>query len=304
MRLAVIKLFSLLIMIVLISSCKKPLVFGEVAVNTERPIVEFSDPHGFKSISMDYFSGLVTLDITDIRFMIRSVTKQEATAKIALSTTAVNSYNVENGTNYTPVPVTKVSLEKDQFSLSPAERSKTVSIRINPSDIATGDNAIGITIAMVNGAEASQIAGTLVIALSVKNKYDGVYHLKGHFTRIDNPAINGPFETDVEMITTGINSVAMYWPDGGDFYQPFANNGSLTAFANVAPEVYFNTTDQVTNLVNITGDPVSGPFMTVFPGSNSRFVAAPNPVIYLKYYYNTNPANRIFADTLTYTGSR
>jgi hypothetical protein len=140
--------------------------------------------------------------------------------------------------------------------------------------------------------------------ISVKNKYDGVYHLKGFYTRTDNPPYNGPYETDVEMVTTGPNSVAMYWPDFGDYYQPFSNNGTLTAFSNVAPEAFFNTNDQVTSINNITGDPVNGPFMTVYPGANSRYVNGTTPVIYLKYYYNTNPANRIFADTLIYTGPR
>jgi hypothetical protein len=304
MRPAITKLFFLLILALFFSSCKRDLVFGDITVNTERPIIEFSEPHGFISLAMDYTSSQVTVDITDIRFMIRSAVKAGATAKIAITSGVVTDYNAENGTSYTAVPVTKFSLESDQFSLSPSERSKTIRIRIKPSDVATGQNAIGLSIIEANGAEPSQVAGKLVIALSVKNKYDGKYHLKGHFTRTDIPAYNGPFETDVEMVTTGINSVAMFWPDGDDFYQPFANNGVLTAFTNVAPQVFFNATDQVASITNITGDPVAGPFMTPFPGANSRYVGGATPVIYLKYYYNTNPANRIFADTLIYTGSR
>jgi hypothetical protein len=294
----------LLIGAMTLASCKQDKIFGDTVPNTERPIVEFSEPHGFTSIAVDYSTSFIELDLTDIRFMIRSYVKSNATAKVLITPEVVYDYNDENGASYNVVPTGLFTLIDQEFTLTPEERSKKVRIRIKPSDVATGQNAIGISIAEVQGGEVSRIAGTLVIAISVKNKYDGKYHLKGHFTRTDIPAYNGPFETDVEMITTGPNSVAMYWPDFGDYYQPFANNGALTAFSNVAPQVFFNGTDQVTSLVNITGDPAAGPFMTVYPGANSRYVPGITPVIYLKYYYNTSPTNRIFADTLLYTGAR
>ena len=298
------KILSILVIAVALAGCKRDHVFGDTEINTERQIVEFSDPHGFKSIAVDYQTDVIELDITDVRFMIRSYVETNATARVILNPGIVYDYNDENGTNYSVVPAGLFSLENTEFTIGPNERSKPLRINIRPSDIANGQNAIGLSIAEVEGGEVSRIAGTLVVAISVKNKYDGVYHLKGHFTRTDLPAYNGPFETEVEMITTGPNSVAMYWPPFGDYYQPFANNGALTAFSNVAPEVFFNSSDEVVSLTNITGDPAAGPFMTVFPGSNSRFEAGPPGVIYLKYYYNTVPTNRIFADTLTYIGPR
>ncbi|MDP4261577.1 MAG: DUF1735 domain-containing protein [Bacteroidota bacterium] len=288
----------------ILNSCKQDKVFGDITPNTDRPIIEFSEPSGFKSVAMDYSTSYIDLDITDIRFMIRSYVTKNATAKIIINPGLVYDYNDKNQTNYAVVPASLYGLVNDQFTLSATERSKTVRIHIRPSDVASGQNAIGISIAQVDGGEVSRIAGTLVVAISVKNKYDGSYHLKGFYTRTDNPPYNGPFETDVQMVTTGPNSVAMYWPFGGDYYQPFSNAGNLTAFSNVAPEVFFNGADQVTSINNYTGDPATGPFMTPSPGANSRFVPGATPVIYLKYYYNTNPANRIFADTLTYTGPR
>lgn len=298
------RIFSLLFVIVALASCKRDDVFGDVDINTERSIVEFSDPHGFKSIAIDYSTELMDLELTEVRFMIRSFVESNATVRVIVNPGVVYDYNDANGTNFAAVPESAFGLENNEFTLTPGERSQPLRIRLRPSDIANGQNAIGLSIAEVVGGEVSRIAGTLVVAVSVKNKYDGVYHLKGHFTRTDLPAYNGPFETEVHMITTGPNSVAMYWPEFGDYYQPFANNGALTAFSNVAPEVFFDANDMVTSLNNITGDPAAGPFMTVVPGSNSRYEESDPPVIYLKYYYNTVPTNRIFADTLTYIGAR
>jgi hypothetical protein len=256
------------------------------------------------SIAIDYTPGTVTIDVADLQFMVRSVVQSDALVKIRANPDIVNAYNTANGTSYTSVPYNLFSFQSTDITLTPTERKKKISISVKPSDIAVGEWAIGLSIESTSLGEVSQIAKEIVVTLSVKNKYDGKYHLKGFYTRTDNPPYNGPFETDVEMITTGPNSVAMYWTDGGDYYQPFANNGTLTAFSNIDPEVFFNAADQVSGINNYTGDPASGPFMTPYPGANSRYVAGTTPVIYLKYYYNTNPANRIFADTLTYTGPR
>jgi hypothetical protein len=256
------------------------------------------------SIALDYTNDVLTFDVEDLRFMVRSKVQSDVTVTLRASNDIVVDYNNENGTNYSPVPFGVFGFETTDFVLSPTERKKKVRLKLKPSDIANGEWAIGLAINTVSQGEISQIANKLLIVLSVKNKYDGVYHLKGFYTRTDLPPYNGPFETDVEMISTGPNSVAMYWPEGGDFYQPFSNDGSLTAFSNVAPEVLFSASDAVSGINNYTGDPAAGPFITPYPGANSRFVDGATPAIYLKYYYNTNPANRIFADTLIYTGPR
>jgi Domain of unknown function (DUF1735) len=297
-------LLSMLAGLLVVSSCKRDFIYGDITPNTDRVIVEFLDAKNVHSVAMNYASGVITVDVADVEFMVRSAVKSNATVKIVGDPTVVTDYNTANGTSYTPVPGGLFALKASEIELTPSERKKKVSILINPSNVATGQWAIGLSIISTNVGEVSQIANKVVITLSVKNKYDGVYHLKGFYTRTDNPAYNGPFETDVQMITTGPNSVAMYWDDAGDYAQPFSNSGTLVAFSNVAPEAFFNGSDQVSSINNITGDPAAGPFMTPYAGANSRYVPGATPVIYLKYYYNTIPTNRIFADTLTYTGPR
>jgi hypothetical protein len=297
-------LLSLAAGLSVISSCRRDYIYGDITPNTDRVIVEFFDGKNAKDVAMDYATGVIKVDVAQLQFMVRSTVNSNATVKVVGDPTIVSDYNTANGTSYTPVPGGLFALDPSDIELTPSERKKNVSIRINPGNVATGEWAVGLKIVSTTQGEISQTSSRIVVVLHVKNKYDGKYHLKGFYTRTDNPAYNGPFETDIEMITTGPNSVAMYWPDFGDFYQPFSNAGSLTAFSNVAPEAFFNAGDQVTSINNFTGDPVAGPFMTPSPGANSRFVPGATPVIYLKYYYNTNPANRIFADTLIYTGSR
>jgi hypothetical protein len=290
--------------VVMISSCRRDFVYGDITPNTERVIVEFLDAKNAKNVAMNFTTGVTAVEVADLQFMVRSSVNNSATVKVIGDPTVVSEYNAANGTSYQAVPGGLFALQPSDIELTANERKQKVTIMIDPANIAVGSWALGLKIASTTVGEVSQIANRVMIILSVKNKYDGRYHLKGHFTRTDVPAYNGPFETDVEMITTGPNSVAMYWDEFGDFYQPFSNNGTLTAFSNVAPEAFFNGSDQVVSITNITGDPAAGPFMTPYPGANSRYVGGATPVIYLKYYYNTNPANRIFADTLIYTGPR
>lgn len=288
-----------------IISCHKKDTFNGMDTNTDRPMVEFPEGKDGLMLAMEFSNGFVELDLADLRFMTRSRVDKNATVKIAPKPELVYDYNDANGTSYEALNTGLYEIKPGlDIQLTPEHRTETLRIRLKPSDIFAGAYAIGLTITMADGAEINQIRKDIVIRLAVTNKYDGVYHLKGRFTRTDNPALNGPFETEVHMITTGANSVAMFWPEADGWAQPFTNNGNLTAFSNVAPEVYFNTTtNAITSLVNITGNPA--PLMTVFPGSNSRYdESGVKPVIYLKYYYNPDPTNRIFADTLTYVGPR
>ena len=308
MRIPATKLFFLLTAIVLFSSCKKSVVFGDVAINTFRPIVEFSDPYGFKMIAMDYTTSEITLDITDIRFMIRSEISLDAVAKISLSSTVVDDYNAANGTNYTAVTVPAFALENDQFTLTPGERSKRIRIRISPATVATGENAIGMVITDVTNGEPSQIAGKLVIALSVKNKYDGVYRLDGAFYHPSFSPGYDAFTINVEMHTSGPNSVKIFMPEFDGFYHPGLFNGSFSAFSGQEPEY---TVDPVTKNVTVQNSfPGTATIYTMAAGFNSRFDPATKK-IYAKFGYNYGtgtvfvPAStREWTDELTYLGPR
>jgi hypothetical protein len=248
---------------------------------------------------MDYGTNEITVDVTDIRFMIRSDIQKSATAKIVISTNAVEDYNAENGTNFTPVTVPAFSLVNDQFTLSATERDKPVQIKIKPVDVATGENAIGLVISQADGSEVSKIADTLIVALSVKNKYDGVYNLRGFHNRT-SPDYSAPYDEEVELITSGSNSVYMYWEPAGGPAHPIA--GGTGAYSSFTTNFIFDP-----NTNKLVGWDLS-PYPTtvdcaVGPATDSRY----DPVtkkIYAQIYYNNNPSQRGFTDTLTYLRPR
>jgi hypothetical protein len=165
--------------LLLVSSCKRDFIYGDITPNTERVIVEYADAKDAHNVAMDYATGEILVDVADLQFMIRSVVKKDVTVSVMSNADIVVDYNAVNGTSYTTVPFSKFAFEKDEIVLTPTERKKKVRIRIKPSDVAIGEWAIGLTILSVSSGEVSQIASKVMVILSVKNKYDGVYHLKG-----------------------------------------------------------------------------------------------------------------------------
>lgn len=298
MRITITKLTFFLLAALLLSSCKKNLVYGDVAVNTFRPIVEFSD-RDFKMVTMDYSNNEVLVDITDLRFMIRSDVQRDANVKIVISTNAVDDYNNANGTSYTAVNVPVFALETDEFSLSPTERKHTVRIRLKPVDVSTGENAIGLVVKEANGAEVSEIADTLIVALSVKNKYDGVYNLRGFHNR-SSPDYTAPYDEEVELITSGPNSVYMYWEPAGGPAHPIA--GGTGAYSSFTTNFIFDPATNKLVAWDLTPYPTTL-VCSVGPATDSRY----DPVtkkIYAQFYYSNNPTQRGFSDTLTFLRAR
>jgi hypothetical protein len=303
-----LSLLGLLAGILFISSCKRDDVFGDIDPNTDRIIVEFVDAQNVQSVAMDYSTDVIDVDLAEIRFMVRSYVTNEVTVRVTSSADVVNDYNNDNGTNYTPVPAGVFVFEPNEIVLTPEERKKKVHIRIRSSDIAVGEYAIGLSIAEVSAGEVSQIAGTILVIVSVKNQYDGRYLLEGAFYHPGSSPGYDPFTIEVEMRTSSPNSVKMYVPEFGGYYHPGLFGGVLDAFSGQEPEY---TVDPATNAVTVQNSFVGAvTFYTMASGFNSRYDPFAK-IIYAKFGYNYSPGvvfnpatTREWTDKLTYLGPR
>ena len=170
--------------------------------------------------------------------------------------------------------------------------------------------AINLTGASNGFQAATGGLGTLAFQLSVKNRLDGVYSIRGHHNRAPydlsyQDVAGDPSELLMDMITTGPNSVVYYWQAGGDFGHPIGLTSGLSWYGDFAPEITFNVDNDMVSVVNFVapGSPVMGvfnnPSYNTFP---SRFDPSDHS-IYACFNYNNNPL-RGFYDTLTYIGPR
>jgi hypothetical protein len=181
---------------------------------------------------------------------------------------------------------------------------------INTSTLSSDKKyGIGFTITQVSKSGVTIPANMkdVVYVFSIKNKYDGVYKLKGYHNR---SPYTFPYDETIHMVTEAPNSVIFYWPEVKSNGHPIGVGPGTSNWygAAISPVVVFDlATDKVTDVHN---NPPQTTVITMFtgPGSGeSRFEVDPNDpdkrTMYVYWNYGGNP-QRAFFDTLTYIGPR
>ncbi len=175
---------------------------------------------------------------------------------------------------------------------------------------------IAVTITSADGGYV--VAGnqkTIFIVFSIKNQYDGKYSKKGVFYHPSYPYY--PIKQNMEMHTTGPNSVKYWWILGGGYGNPFSTNAAGTSpawFADQEPELIVDpTTNKITAVMN------TAPNGTIVYGLGKGFDNAgydsrwdpATKTFYVCYGYNLGAGGtfvagttRMWIDTLTRTGPR
>jgi hypothetical protein len=225
---------------------------------------------------------------------------------------AIADYNNANGTNVQILPANLWSIP---FNATIPAGSKNVMLPFTITNTAGLDPnlAYGISLTISSSSSGYQVAENqkqVLVIFSLKNKYDGVYILRGFHNRTP---YTFPYETEVHLITTGPNTVIFYWPDAGSVGHPIGiGPGSLSWYgATVAPNIEFDlATDLVTNVFN-TG--IGGPPIDKFPGPYDGVNTPPGPrinrfdpsdrSIVVDWRYSANNL-RAFFDDLEYVGPR
>ncbi|MFN4893064.1 MAG: DUF1735 domain-containing protein [Bacteroidota bacterium] len=216
---------------------------------------------------------------------------------IALDSNIVKAYNTANASSIQIMQYNLFSVARE-ITIPAGARSAQIPINV-PSTLSFSPlltYGVGIKITAVSGnyVIASNLQN-LMVEFTIKNKYDGKYNLRGFHNR---PGLDLPYNQTVLMITSGANSVNMYWPALPGFAHPL--NGGTTYYGSFTANFYFNlNTNQLTSWD-------WSPYATTFPtavSSTSRYEPA-DKIIYFHGWYNNNPSARAFFDTLRYLGPR
>lgn len=213
----------------------------------------------------------------------------------------------------TPIPAGTFSTS----TLTPviATGSKSVSnlkLTVNNTNTLDPNLLYGVGYKITAVGAGYQIAAnmkTVIIGFAIKNKYDGKYSLTfSNYHPSSNPGYTGDV-VEVEMHTTGPNSVKIFMPQAGfdGYYCPAILGGGLSAFGGQEPEYTINPTTNVVTVQNAALGAAT--FYTMAAGFNSRY----DPVtkkIYAKWGYNNpggvfDPATtREWTQEFTYLGPR
>lgn len=222
--------------------------------------------------------------------------------------TAVTSTIVSDPAKITDPALTPVDNSLFTFNtnavVEAGKWTDTVALTLNTATLDPNlTYAIALTITgSSNGFQVAENSKTIIIVISVKNKYDGRYILTGYHNRTP---YTFPYEVEMDMVTVSPNEVAFYWPDADDYGHPIGvGPGSVSWYGNtVAPIIKFDAaTNVVTDVYNGSG---AGPVITLFtgPGSFPSYYDPATKTIYVCWNYSGNPL-RAFFDTLVYEEPR
>lgn len=231
----------------------------------------------------------------------------------------VDRYNAENSTDYEQLPDSLYTLGAGitqsgstyTMNMSAGDFSKEFMINLNGARWNLSKKyALGFALTSV-GTDAVKASGrdSVLVLISVKNKYDGVYTLKGKHNR---SPYNFPYEATMHMVTAGANSLNFFWPDAGSNGHPIGTgpdpiNDVSWYGSGISPVLVFDlATDVVTSAYN-SGSATPIVLHTGAGAPVSRYDAVEKK-IYAYFYYYTGAGqdftNRGWSDTLSYVGPR
>lgn len=250
------------------------------------------------AFSIDAVATPQSIDAPTVNLETPSVASEDVTV-----TLVVDQSLLPNGV--VPLPGTAFNMTSLTLTIPAGERTATAKINVPNASTLNPNNkyGIGFKIASVSpaGYAIASNMKSVVITLSIKNKYDGVYNLRGYHNR-DVPNYTIPYNVTVHMITTGPSSVVFYYPSPGPNALAHPINGNAGQYyGDFAPNITF---DPATDLAIGVNEYVTNTLvMNIVAGSNSRFEPGPPKKMYLLFRYNNNDLRR-FYDTLTYLGPR
>ncbi|HNP53793.1 MAG TPA: DUF1735 domain-containing protein, partial [Ferruginibacter sp.] len=232
--------------------------------------------------------------------------QSDISVTLEIDPTIIDNYNNTNGTS---IEVLDPSLYNiSSLTVVIPRGSKQIDLPIVIPSTATLDAnstyGIGVRIASADaGYVLSSNMRELLISIGLKNRWDGVYELKGYHNR--NP-YTFPYDVEMNMETYGPADDIFFWPDVDDYGHPIGvAPGSVNWYGPaIQPVVTFDpATDLVTGVRNVSTTSTTPITMFTGAGSGVSRYDATTKTIYVYWNYNNNPL-RAFFDTLTFLRAR
>ncbi len=309
-----ISIFSLSVLVLLGTGCMKDKGFDNQEYGINYPGSVSANGIGFngasvKTVGVDAASSnpqAVDASYTTVALFSGTTTAtKDINVHLELDPTILSEYNASLPTGTSPVLLLDPSVYTIQtldITIPSGSQNIPINISINSTTSLNPLETYAIPMRIVSTDAGYTIASnmsTRLLKVSLKNAYDGVY--QDDFYNVHpsyNPAGDGG-TAEVEMQTTGPNSVKLYWPDAGSYSNPSILNGSLTAFSLQEPEY---TIDPSTFQVTVANVAVGGTSVySMYPGFNSYYDPATR-TIYAKWGYSS--FTRYWEQTFTYLRPR
>lgn len=236
------------------------------------------------------FTDIKKIDLFSVRREANSADQLNTPSKVTLTANpaAITAYNTKNSETFEVLPdaiytlVTNSSIVKTstgyEFNFSAGEFAKELAINLNGSlyDLSK-KYALAFDITTASGATITKTEKkSIIVLISIKNKYDGVYSVEGtmsdvanttlsHFSNFINSSANtftkAPYKLQLRTISATKCAAydAEFFGDGNSAYQmPITSGTTYSRYGNFGIIIEFDpATDKIIAVTNYYGQPAS-----------------------------------------------
>ncbi|OZI07791.1 hypothetical protein BWI93_12545 [Siphonobacter sp. BAB-5385] len=316
---SIIKFIGFVLLASGFSSCLK----DEAALDPDNSVnvIEFKNPSNFVSPYGSKYSlysrafDLATENdypIT-VSYSGAHVAPQDITVNLGTDPTALTQYNTEQQAHYDLIPSSLYTLPASVV-IPKGQRTATVNLKVKSSSFDfTKNYVLPIQIQSTSSGTVSGNFGTILLNVSVKNKYDGRYRVTNiTFRHTTNAAFSANTPRTRDLVTLSANSNYLFDPNlnGGSAFFSFLNNGSGSYFGAFSPVFAFDDAGNVTSVTNsvAVNDPTNANRRTARldpSGVNKITISGNSKVMEVSYIMVQGGVDILFLkEKWEYTGAR
>ena len=230
----------------------------------------------------------------------------------------INAYNVQNGTNYIPLPASSYTVDPANpksgntytVTMAPGEFAKNLRITFPNATVLDPNERYAVGFVLVSadqGSKLSEVMKFCMVEVGVKNKYDGHYEVLGSMVDLTSAALTGKYPFEVDLETVDANTVVMFHTGNPlGYYHPIMNGTTVSVYGNYTAEIKFNDNNTIASLVNGYGQGAGSRWGALDPTGVNTYDPA-TKIITVKYTMNQPDAGTVrtkFDETFRYLGPR
>ncbi len=234
---------------------------------------------------------------------------EDIVVTLATDQATLNAYNTTNGTSKV-IPPTSVASFPTSVTIKKGTSQTTVNATITVSPDFNFNAAYGLPIkitAVSKGTISGNYASS-VYSFGVRNIYDGSYNVTGTMVDAANPGLTGKYPFPAYLVTSGASTVRLYDRLIGGYYHCILSGSSLSYYGAFGLEFTINSSNRVTSVVNIYGQPSSNGRSAELDPSGVNTWDPATKTLKVKYWMNQPSViaghRSTFDETFTYEGVR
>lgn len=293
-----IRLISILTLFLLLTlgmvSCLKDQEFDDKQIQSthggQPNMIELkvtaSSATNFLALTFDNSNVDTTVNVIPVNLSTSGSASEDINVTLVQKNELLTAYNNEHGTDFQPPTASMFTLVNAGGVVTIPKGSNTgyLQLKFKPAAFLGGSWALGYEISAVDKSGYT-ISGNLksgIIAIIVKNQYDGDYLAVGHF---EHPTVPRDFEEEVTLSTIGATSVTK---NLGDLGSATKINITINANNTVTIGPGAGATGTLATVAVIAGDPI---YNNTYDPATHTF--------WLKYGYPLPGPTRIITEKVT-----